>query len=107
MLLLISKYISARMKIVIYTDCIKDNKNRIVVIFEECIVPKAHHVPFLNFYLRIVMYRIKMKAAKKSDMGLEPGCCLNGRLPKEDINVKPSKDNLVKRIQGTVIELLD
>jgi hypothetical protein len=53
------------------------------------------------------MYRIKMKAAKKSDMGLEPGCCLNGRLPKEDINVKPSKDNLVKRIQGTVIESLD
>ena len=48
------------------------------------------------------MYQIKMKSAKKSDMALEEGCCLNGRLPQIKINVVPSKENLVKRIQGSI-----
>ena len=57
--------------------------------------------PTPEFIARI-MYRIKMKSAKKSDMGLEEGCCLNGRLPQIKIDVVPSKDNLVKRIQVSI-----
>ena len=57
--------------------------------------------PTPQFIARI-MYRIKMKSAKKSDMGLEEGCCLSGRLPQIKIDVVPSKDNVVERIQAVL-----